>query len=104
MIRTIKRYKNRKLYDTGQVQYVTFEDIRKAIVEGDQVVATDHETGEDITLYVLSMILARGEIVKPTKSDSAYEKLVEVIRLYREPQEPQEQQEPQEPQESKAIS
>ena len=48
-VRTIKRYQNRKLYDTHQSCYVTLEEIAQIIREGHEIVVIDNKTKNDIT-------------------------------------------------------
>ena len=48
-VRTIKRYQNRKLYDTHQSCYVTLEEIAQIIREGNEIVVIDNRTKNDIT-------------------------------------------------------
>ena len=55
----IKRYANRKLYDTEAKQYVTLDKIGKLLREGEEVSVLDNKTGEDITAATVSQILAR---------------------------------------------
>ncbi len=50
----IKRYSNRKLYDTEAKRYITLEGLADLIREGAEVHITDHETGEDITALILA--------------------------------------------------
>ena len=47
--RTIKRYQNRKLYDTHQSCYVTLEEIAQTIREGHEIQVIDNKTKNDIT-------------------------------------------------------
>ena len=56
-MRTIKRYSNRKLYDTEAKQYVTLEGIADLVREGIDVEVIDKETGEDLTAVTLSQII-----------------------------------------------
>jgi polyhydroxyalkanoate synthesis regulator protein len=91
MLRNIKRYKNRKLYDIASSSYVNFEELRDSIRSGDEIVVLDRESGFDVTLYVLASMLSQEEFDSPSKSDSAYEKLIEVVRLHREVQAPPEE-------------
>ena len=51
---TIKRYPNRKLYDTEAKRYVTLDSIALMIQHGRDVQVIDHETGEDLTNLTLS--------------------------------------------------
>jgi polyhydroxyalkanoate synthesis repressor PhaR len=57
----IKRYPNRKLYDTEAKQYVTLEQIAEMIRAGHDVQVTDHETGEDLTTLTLSQVILDQE-------------------------------------------
>ena len=57
----IKRYPNRKLYDTEAKQYVTLEAIAQIIREGQDVQVVDHESGEDLTNLTLSQIIFEQE-------------------------------------------
>ncbi|MCZ7575184.1 MAG: hypothetical protein M5U01_42080 [Ardenticatenaceae bacterium] len=60
----IKRYSNRKLYDTKAKQYVTLERIAEIIRQGVDVHVVDHATGEDLTALTLTQIIL-GEEKKP---------------------------------------
>lgn len=57
----IKRYPNRKLYDTEAKQYVTLEQIAELIRSGNDVQVIDHETGEDLTSLTLSQVILEME-------------------------------------------
>lgn len=57
----IKRYPNRKLYDTSAKRYITLESISDLILEGYDVEVKDHETGEDLTGVTLSQIIFERE-------------------------------------------
>ena len=57
----IKRYPNRKLYDTEKKQYVTLDRIAILIQEGRDVQVVDHSTGEDLTTVTLSQIIFEQE-------------------------------------------
>ena len=57
----IKRYPNRKLYDTEAKRYVTLDSITQMIHEGQEVQVVDHETGEDLTNLTLSQIIFEQE-------------------------------------------
>lgn len=57
----IKRYPNRKLYDTEAKRYVTLESITQMIHDGQDVQVVDHETGEDLTNLTLSQIIFEQE-------------------------------------------
>lgn len=57
----IKRYANRKLYNTDTSRYITLKGIAELIDEGHEVRVIDNETGEDITNVALSQILVDSE-------------------------------------------
>lgn len=53
----IKRYQNRKLYDTSDSCYVTLEDISEMIKQGEEVEIIDNNTKEDLTSVTLAQII-----------------------------------------------
>lgn len=57
----IKRYVNRKLYNTNTSGYVTLDDIAAMVNEGQDVRIVDHKTGNDITTVTLAQILFEQE-------------------------------------------
>lgn len=57
----IKRYPNRKLYDTEAKQYITLDRIADFIRGGQEVQVIDHVTGEDLTALTLSQIILEQE-------------------------------------------
>jgi polyhydroxyalkanoate synthesis repressor PhaR len=57
----IKRYANRKLYNTAISRYITLKGIAELIEQGEDVRVIDNETGEDITSITLSQILVDNE-------------------------------------------
>ena len=59
--RVIKKYPNRRLYDTEISSYITLEDVRQLIVDGEQFEVRDARTGEDLTRSVLLQIIAEHE-------------------------------------------
>jgi polyhydroxyalkanoate synthesis repressor PhaR len=66
----IKRYANRKLYNTDTSRYITLKGIAKLLDEGDEVRVVDNETGEDITQIALSQILVDNKRSKEDPSDT----------------------------------
>ena len=58
-VRLIKRYANRKLYDTSESRYVKLEEIADMVDRGEEVQIIDNETKEDITRISLAQILVR---------------------------------------------
>lgn len=57
----IKRYPNRKLYDTAAKQYISLDVIADLIRKGEPVQVTDYATGEDVTTLILVQIIAEQE-------------------------------------------
>src|ERR1700757_5415106 len=57
----VKKYANRRLYNTATSSYVTLDDLAKLIKEGVDFVAHDAKTGEDITRSVLTQIIVEEE-------------------------------------------
>lgn len=66
---TIKKYANRRLYDTESSSYVTLDRLAQMIREGRDFLVVDAKTGEDITHQVLTQIIveeeARGSTMLP---------------------------------------
>ena len=81
--RVIKKYPNRRLYDTEISSYITIEDVRQLIVEGEDFQVRDAKSGEDLTRCVLLQIIAEheqdGEPILSTQL------LSQVIRFYGDP-------------------
>src|SRR5689334_13206664 len=59
--RIIKRYTNRKLYDTDQSRYVTLDDIARLIRENEEVRVIDNESQEDLTAVTFAQIILEEE-------------------------------------------
>ncbi len=57
----IKRYSNRKLYDTEAKRYITLADVAEAIRQGRQVEVREHASGSDLTAQVLTQIVFEQE-------------------------------------------
>lgn len=60
-VKIIKRYQNRKLYDTQQSCYVTLDDIAKMIRANEEVMVIDNKTKNDITAATLTQIIFESE-------------------------------------------
>ena len=58
---TIKKYANRRLYNTGTSTYVTLEDLAAMVKQGEDFLVEDAKTGEDITRSVLAQIIFEQE-------------------------------------------
>ena len=57
----IKRYSNRKLYDTQESRYVTLEELEELIRAGKEISVVDVSTGEDLTSVTLAQIILENE-------------------------------------------
>ncbi len=58
---TIKKYSNRRLYDSTNKRYVTLEDIAGLIREGSEINVVDSQSGEDITKVILIQVILESE-------------------------------------------
>ena len=66
--RIIKKYPNRRLYDTEISSYITIEDVRQLILDGEDFEVRDAKSGDDLTRSVLLQIIAdipTGRLGKP---------------------------------------
>ena len=81
-IRIIKKYPNRRLYDTDQSKYITLADLKQLIADGIDIEVQDANSGKDITRSILLQIIneqeAAGEPLFTT------EILTGMIRFYGE--------------------
>ncbi len=59
--RLIRKYSNRRLYDTTASRHVTLEDLRQVLIAGDRIKVVDDKSGEDLTRSVLLQIIAEQE-------------------------------------------
>ena len=77
---TIKKYANRRLYNTGTSTYVTLEDLANMVKEGEDFVVFDAKNGEDITHSVLTQIIFEQENKGQNLLPIAF--LRQIIRFY----------------------
>jgi polyhydroxyalkanoate synthesis repressor PhaR len=59
--RLIRKYANRRLYDTHESRHVTLEDLRRLVAAGHRIKVIDDKTGEDLTRSILLQIIATQE-------------------------------------------
>jgi len=57
MVRLIKRYESRKLYDTEESRYVSLEELASWVREGQEVQVVDNATGADVTAQTLTQVI-----------------------------------------------
>ncbi len=77
---TIKKYANRRLYNTGTSTYVTLEDLATMVKEGEDFVVFDAKNGDDITHSVLTQIIFEQENKGQNLLPIAF--LRQIIRFY----------------------
>jgi polyhydroxyalkanoate synthesis repressor PhaR len=83
MTRIIRKYANRRLYDTGNSCYITLDDLKKLIVAGEQVRIVDAGSKEDISREVLLQLVADQESMgRPILNEAI---LTALIRFYDHP-------------------
>ncbi|QHQ37033.1 polyhydroxyalkanoate synthesis repressor PhaR [Algicella marina] len=76
----IKKYANRRLYNTKKSSYVTLEDLAQMVRDGDDFIVRDAKSGEDITRSVLTQIIFEEEAKGQTMLPANF--LRQLIRLY----------------------
>jgi polyhydroxyalkanoate synthesis repressor PhaR len=59
--RTIKKYPNRRLYDTLESRYITLQDVRKLVIDRVDITVVDKQTQQDITRSILLQVIAEQE-------------------------------------------
>ena len=77
-VKIIKRYQNRKLYDTHESSYVTLDEIAKMIRNGEDLRVIDNKTKNDITAATLTQLLYESE--RKSKTQPSVDLLKEIIR------------------------
>lgn len=60
-LRTLKKYPNRRLYDTATSSYITLADVKKMVLAGEDFVVRDAKTNEDLTRSILLQIILEEE-------------------------------------------
>jgi polyhydroxyalkanoate synthesis repressor PhaR len=79
---TIKKYANRRLYNTGTSTYVTLEDLASMVKSGEDFVVYDAKSGEDITRSVLTQIIFEQENKEGSQNLLPINFLRQLIRFY----------------------
>jgi polyhydroxyalkanoate synthesis repressor PhaR len=78
----IKKYANRRLYNTGTSTYVTLEDLATMVKNGEDFTVSDAKTGEDITRSVLTQIIFEQENKEGAQNLLPINFLRQLIRFY----------------------
>ncbi len=79
----IKKYANRRLYNTRKSSYVTLDDLSKMVRDGEDFAVYDAKSGDDITRSVLTQIIVEEEAKEQNMLPTKF--LRELIRLYGDP-------------------
>ncbi|TVQ82653.1 MAG: polyhydroxyalkanoate synthesis repressor PhaR [Micavibrio sp.] len=79
-VRVIKKYPNRRLYDTATSRYITLSQVREIIRQGGPFKVVDTNTDEDITRHILVQIITEQENSEDTVFTT--DMLVKMIRFY----------------------
>ncbi|MBF9265266.1 polyhydroxyalkanoate synthesis repressor PhaR [Paracidovorax cattleyae] len=59
--RVVKKYPNRRLYDTSTSTYITLAEVKQLVIDGEEVAVRDAKTGEDLTRSILLQIILEEE-------------------------------------------
>ncbi len=81
-MRVIRKYANRRLYDTQQSRYVTLEDLRCLIIEEAPFRVEDAKSGEDLTRTILLSIIIEQEQADSEAEVFSNDLLAQLIRVY----------------------
>jgi len=79
-VRTIRKYPNRRLYDTQESRYITLNDIRQLVIEEQDFKVIDKKTGKNITRSILLHVIAEQE--ERGESMMSQDFLAHIIRAY----------------------
>jgi polyhydroxyalkanoate synthesis repressor PhaR len=79
-VRVLKKYPNRRLYDTTASSYITLADVKKMVMAGDDFVVRDAKTAEDLTRSILLQIILEEESGGVPMFSS--QMLAQIIRFY----------------------
>lgn len=78
--RVIKKYPNRRLYDTDTSSYITLAEVKQLVMDSEPVVIKDAKTGEDLTRAILLQIILEEEAGGAPMFSEAM--LANIIRFY----------------------
>ena len=78
--RVLKKYPNRRLYDTQTSSYITLADVKKMVLEGQEFVVRDAKTSDDLTRSILLQIILEEETGGVPMFSS--QMLAQIIRFY----------------------
>ena len=78
--RVIKKYPNRRLYDTEESRYITLSDVRELVMNNVDFDVIDKRSGEDITRQILLQVISEQESHGDSIMSANF--LAEIIRAY----------------------
>jgi polyhydroxyalkanoate synthesis repressor PhaR len=80
-MRSIRRYSNRKLYDTQESHYVTLAQVAAIIRGGDDVQVLDKDTGRDLTASTMALIIFEEEKKTPKLGIAGLRKIIQTRQI-----------------------
>lgn len=76
-LKVIKKYPNRRLYDSGQSRYITLDELKDMVISGESFIVKDAKSGEDLTRQVLMQaLLSEESFGQPVMSEQVLRNLV----------------------------
>jgi len=83
-LRVIRKYANRRLYDTSESRYVTLEDIKLLVINNEAFRVEDSKSGDDLTRNILLQIITEQENTSSGGSNPMFSNQVlqQLIRFY----------------------
>ncbi|MDH4060095.1 MAG: polyhydroxyalkanoate synthesis repressor PhaR [Aquincola sp.] len=79
-VRVLKKYPNRRLYDTQSSSYITLADVKRMVLDGEDFEVRDAKSGEDLTRSILLQIILEEESAGVPMFST--ETLSQIIRFY----------------------
>lgn len=81
-LRVIKKYPNRRLYDTQESRYITLNDVRQLVLDDEEFEVIDKKTGENITRSILLQLISEQELHGESVMSEDF--LAQIIRAHGE--------------------
>jgi len=78
--RIVKKYPNRRLYDTHESRYITLNDVRQLVADGRAVTVIENKTGRDITCSILLQVITELDV--PSGPPMSERFLTSIIRAH----------------------
>ena len=80
LVRVLKKYPNRRLYDTQTSSYITLADVKQMVLDGEDFEVRDAKSGDDLTRSILLQIILEEESTGAPMFST--ESLAQIIRFY----------------------